>query len=91
LPPPPPLLATLSLELDRICALSFGPADAGTTAKARAVTTIASASVILLNMFVLPPRHLFRWFFSARYYNYKGETKFRITRSDEIVRGGVFF
>ena len=50
LPPPPPLPAILSLELDGICALSFGPADAATAARARAVTTIASASVILLNM-----------------------------------------
>src|SRR5215216_4292423 len=66
LPPPPPLPAILSLELDGICALSFGPADAATAARARAVTTIASASVILLNMVVLLPRHLFRWFFSTR-------------------------
>jgi len=40
-------------------------------------------------MVVLPPRHLFRWFFPPDYYN--GEMEFRITRSDEIVRGGVFF
>src|SRR5215218_7701217 len=66
LPPAPPLFAIRSLELDEICALSFGPADAATAARARAVTTIASARLILLNMVVLPPRHLFRWFFSTR-------------------------
>jgi hypothetical protein len=50
LPPAPPLFEVRSLLLDRICALSSGPADAATPVRARAAITSASASVILLNM-----------------------------------------
>jgi hypothetical protein len=90
LPPAPPLFAVRSLELDRICALSSGPADAATAVKATAAITSASDSVILLNMVILLRAICSDGrFLGSRYY--RGETEFRVTRSDEIVRGGVFF